>query len=440
MVRPVVTASKGTPRARGRSLADWTRRAREMTARTDRAQLRKAAANYRKLTFETQMRLAREIAETRGHELTVAYRNLVLLAAGLKRKRPKGSDAHTRIEPVPCVVFFVKKKWSRDRHDSDTQRLPPHLLTYATVAGDRVMCAVPTDVVPAAGPHKAHAESAAGFTGKAPRDYGSFGNATCAVALRRGSSTGKPLMMCCQHVMSPVPELNKHALRSGVPLYDARELLAVLPPKRIREGAIPNGLPPIGTSMPIGGRLLSGGSPSFDVQLGDVAAPEDLRAALGALRLSAAQPYFRSVEAFDKAARYNLFQILLSANNPFWLDNVPVPTRPAAFGRFVGHLGIGHGIEYAVRRGSQVKTELVHHSWLLDLRLRSGQRTFIGDSGSPVVLELPNHEHVLAGMHIACSQEEDGYHSYVIPAWLLFQSGNYPHMPAGRTLVPVRTI
>src|SRR5262245_23357282 len=103
-------------------------------------QVQSAVRAFRRLSRAAQFDACCEIAETRGAELVLAYRNLVSVGFGYKthrRRRGSGEDVEFR---YPCVVFVVSRKWRSRGRAGDPQSLPAHLFTYHTSSGERVLC------------------------------------------------------------------------------------------------------------------------------------------------------------------------------------------------------------------------------------------------------------------------------------------------------------
>lgn len=364
-----------------------------------------ARRQFRQLDAAAQFGLVREIALCRGAELTLAYRNLVMVAAGYKYKqRPDGGE---RRLALPCVVLVVKAKWSASEDQQrrgDLQRLPSELLAFVTRAdGRRVLCAVPTDVR-----LDTHYSGAQAHTDRAVAVAGEAGTLTCAVELRQGSKRTRYLMSA-QHVLSPQPVLDPAALAIG------QTLLCVA-----GRQAVP---PVLGASANIGGRLRRAPAMSLDVQLAepDAAARSTLRQMLADLALSTQQPYVATYDDFGALMGGDL-EILVPDNNP----NAGGGGRASVMGRFDGFMPPAFSIEYG---DPPVR---IHHFELLRLKLRTG-RTLGGDSGSPVVRWRDDGSATLVGMHIAGATGL----SYVLPAWQLFDLASYWQAPAGASLRPI---
>jgi hypothetical protein len=139
--------------------AAWARRV-EAHALTESAELlREARANTRACRDDVAFlaELAREVVLTRSRELTLAYRSLVCVMPGFRRRRsPKGE----RVSSELCIVFVVRRK--RELDPASPQHLPRWLVTFADRHGTRQPFALPTDVQDAGLHHRvvAHGDSA----------------------------------------------------------------------------------------------------------------------------------------------------------------------------------------------------------------------------------------------------------------------------------------
>ena len=120
--------------------------AREISV--DQTSYADAERNFRRgLTRPEQLRLAHEAATTRSAELRLAYPGLISVGSGFRTRRSVagGQPVLTR---EPCVIFVVAKKWKTTGRPGDPRRLPTHLLAVAGPDGQRMLCALPTDVRP----------------------------------------------------------------------------------------------------------------------------------------------------------------------------------------------------------------------------------------------------------------------------------------------------
>ena len=242
----------------------WSRQVEQATLRAgDDDVLRDAKAAFDRIRDPAlQMRLAYEIAETRARELCLAYKNVVMVAAGYRMKR--AARGKTGIVKTPCVTFVVRRKWKGKGPAAQKQQLlPSHLLAYTGFDGARVLCAVPTDVVVEQGFARARPQAPSGIV--ADREVG---NATCAAVMQSGNRRAL-VMLGCQHVLTPERSLN-----TPQPVEGTQVVL------------LDNPSVPLALTSSNGGQLRSDGSPSFDVQLTGPVDLNALRAALDGLALA----------------------------------------------------------------------------------------------------------------------------------------------------------
>ncbi|MGS0755720.1 hypothetical protein ACVBEH_14210 [Roseateles sp. GG27B] len=130
---------KATPAQQRR---DWSARSEQASLRLSPTLLAQAQANSQALGDDTSLLavLANELAQTRGPELTRAYRSVVMVSAGFKKTQHQGTH---RLTLAPCVVFIVRRKWTAEQTDaSHAQHLPRWLVVYpsTTVSAARLRC------------------------------------------------------------------------------------------------------------------------------------------------------------------------------------------------------------------------------------------------------------------------------------------------------------
>ena len=394
----------------------WSRAA-ERASLTPRLPLAEGIANYRRLNdVSLQMELAREIAETRGSELTLAFHNVVMVGYGYKRK--SGRAGREQLRNIPCVIFFVRRKWKGAASERNRlQRLPSHLFVYATVAGRREICAVPTDVQKEARFHKVTVHSMAGLYAE-DDPYFEYGSAMCAVRLE-SNGVARIYLMSCRHVLSPRMEVGKPGVAASASL------------SRIVSSDPDQPGPSIGRSAKLGGAVYRDGTPSFDVQLAQMDDLQWMPAALSELKLSAVRPFLASRQALDAVTATHNLLILVPKNHPNWLNR----QRPPVVARVSSYMPASFPLTYDVRVNGQETTTEVYHWQLVELQPLGSGRTERGDSGSPVVVTSPDGGYTLVGMHMA-GDEGTGF-AYMIPAWQLFDVVNYWKLPAGSSLRPV---
>jgi hypothetical protein len=401
---------KAAPRAAGRR--EWSKRTERLSLRHLPSHVQVATAAYRALgDIALKWQLADEIAETRGPELTLAYRNVVAVAPGFKSRETKTGR---RLDKTPCVIFVVRNKWKPGgARAADPQHLPRCLLAYATVNGERVLCAVPTDVQPETWFHGARAMGPAAVRVDDP-DWPALGTLTCAVELNAGGAKQK-LLMSARHVFNPRPVLERNP-RPGLKFGQI-------------DPATQNALPPVVARSTNRGGILrdDDDEPSFDVQLADNVDWTTARRLLDHLRLSPSEPYVASPARLAELGASSTFAILVAPNHPAH----PGVSRVSAQFKT---LTLAHAIPYSVRKGdTPVDDEFIHFRRLIQLEILGAAKVVKGDSGSPVAVRQDDGTWTLAGLFIGGG---NGL-AYAIPAWQLFDADFYKNLPAGATLRPV---
>jgi hypothetical protein len=322
------------------------------------------------------------------------------------------------------VIFVVRNKWQKGKESSDRrQHLPSHLLTYASIDGQRLICAVPTDVQPMSRFHSATSQSEGGIYADEP-DFGEYGSVTVAVEVK-SNDTSRLYLLSCQHVLSPQVEVGTGSMSAGahvIPVVSSDPLLRGQPTASAGS---------VGRSVAIGGEIRADGSPSFDVQFAAVTNRSWLKTALKDLNLSSQTPFVTSRSTLDQIALHNNFELLVPENHPRWLGKHRSPVIAA----FSAYIPPSFGISYDARINGNRRKILVHHWTLVELRVLGTSAPERGDSGSPVVAYFSDGTATLVGMHIAAS--DDDVHTYLIPAWQLFDRVNYWRLPAGASLRPL---
>ena len=406
-----------TPRHRGEGRRAWSRNLEASSVATRDSVSTQAVRSFdRELTPELQMRLVRELVATRAAELTLAYRNVVMVVAGHKKKTDR--RGREQLTKKACVVFVVRDKWdkSRDAQGGD-QLLPKRLLAFATISDKRVLCAVPTDVQHegdfyGVAPQSERAIYPYGGNPKDPTDE--FGTLTCMVRVGQ-----RRLLLSCRHVLSPRPEIT--SIASG------KRFAQLLSPQS------PPGGPDIGTSAAIAGPLLASPNISFDAQLGSVdnGALPLLRTLMSEMPLSPAAPYVASVEEFDQLRASSNFEILVPDNHP----DAGMKPRRSYVASFDAYLDKVFSFPYPVRVNGANSTLRVSHWELLRLKIAANRIPLPGDSGSPIVAWNSDGTCTLVAMHIAGVKGQAM--SYAIPSWQLFAASNYVGLNSGTVITPV---
>ena len=402
------------------STRTWSRAVEAASLESSDWHLAAAAKNFDdRLHPAQQMRLAREVATTRAADLTLAYKNVIMVAIGHKKR--SNTLGRERLVRVPCVVLVVRKKWSKDKDaQAGAQLIPKRLLSYADVDGERLLCAVPTDVQPedrfsGVTPHSARAVFVDDGIVKPE-----FGTVTCAVEVTAGSKK-KRHVLSARHVFNPVPEIAGLSITASVPLAP---LLSV---------ASPPGAPVIGRSEAIGGALRDHPDPSFDVQLAQIddASWPVVRLMLAEMPLSVTEPFVASAERFDDLVASRRFEILVPDNQP----NAGMKPRATYSAAWETTLGNAFAFDYPVRVHGIRKFCSVSHWELLKLSVANQRVPLAGDSGSPVVMWNDDGTCTLVGMHIAGAGGEPV--SYAIPSWQLFNVDNYELMSSSAKIRPI---
>lgn len=363
-----------------------------------------------------RLSLARELAQTRCHEFTLAYRNVVAVVAGWRRKRAFGGAPQPLLRE-PCVVLVVKKKWKTGEAPTDArQTLPRHLLVGAEVAGVRHLFAVPTDVQLAKTflDGRAYGSSAVRVDDPARPDFGTL---TCAVHLTRADA-GPPetMVLSAMHVFTPFAEVQAGPSTT---------------PAKVRPAPHPDN-PAIGSTTMLRGRLAwsDPGSAdhnfSFDAQLAAVGQVPWLRQQLVDMPLSAAAPWVDGPETLDRLNAQGCNFLLHAADNH--PDHGPV------------QIGLTHlttdlsaiPLEYTLRASgigqsadplAPLATVVIYHWELLQFDVAGPDAPQPGDSGAPVLARLPDGSLTLVGMFVAGTPEFRK--AYVLPAWQLFYPPNW---------------
>lgn len=381
----------------------WSRHTEASALRAHDPLLDEATRAFDRLDPALKLTLAREIALTRGPELTLAYRNLVMVASGFRvRRTDAGIEARTA---EACVLFVVRTKSHPDRIRDPRQILPARLLAHATVDGVRTLVAVPTDVQ--------HERAYAGATPQsdcsitvADREVGTL---TALVDVRSAGRTRR-MAISALHVLSS-------GASPRVDPSDGDEVVQTVSGAKAGDH--------IGRSTTIGGHLEAGPALSFDVQLFEVSNKGRAAAMLGHGIDPAGLPIVVSHPHLDELlAQMHSIEFMVAANHP----KAP-PDRSRMFAAYASTVGPAYSINY----GSKGSPFLVHHQELLRFAILNDDATLPGDSGSAVYLWHLNETPMLVGMHIGV---RDG-HSLVIPAWHLLSAMNFDGLRAEDTLTLV---
>nr|WP_315230567.1 hypothetical protein [uncultured Albidiferax sp.] len=363
-----------------------------------------------------RLALAREIAQTRGPELTLAYRNLVAVVAGWRRRR--GADGVPQPEREPCVVLVVKTKWKPGATPRDARQiLPRHLLVGAEVDGTRQLFAVPTDVQRAKTflGGRAYSQHAVRVDDPAP-GRSVCGTVTCAVQLSRtDGSPPETLALSAMHVFTPYAEVQAGPSTTPARLHTAHQK------------------PVIGRTTMLRGALRwsdpddpAGPNFSFDAQLAAIPLPW-LRTQLAAMPLSATHPWVTGPEALDRLNSPDFVAVMRTADNR--VSQVPVQIQLHQLSTDLGAIPLEYTLRAAGTAAAQadpdapLATVVIYHWELLQFDVLGTDRPEPGDSGAPVLAPLPGGGLTLVGMFIA--GDSALRKAYVLPAWQLFDALNW---------------
>lgn len=362
----------------------WCKEAEARTLAARPSGVAAARHAFRALDESRRFDLSREIVETREAELCLAYRNVVEVAFGYRKKRDRAGIAKVRREV--CVIFIVREKWEGDSGDYEPQRLPRELFTYAALNGQRVLFAVPTDVESAN-------DSAAARPGSARREPVNVSQAevphgetaTLACALRRSEKPGRTFALSCRHALSLSLARNSR-LATGLKVR-----------VRTASGAI------VGRSIAVRGPLRAEHEGlSFDAQLLEVSDARALAEVFDGVTFDGPDAYAKRFS--DIPADY---YVLVS--RPQYSGNRN--DRSAAVPLRKYKIRTNFGLRYGGRVGGTVVHEVVIES----AATASDLGPFLGDSGSPVTTR--RNGGVLLGMHFGGMA--GGGVSYMLPAWRL---------------------
>lgn len=355
-----------------------------------------------------KMRLVREIVATRRAELTLAYRNVIMVTAGYK-SRVSEAGVH-EVCPEPCLIFVVKDKWNDAAGGPAQQRLPRRVLIFGNEGQQRLLYAVPTDVQPAEWFADGVARSASCVLVDQPlADFRLSGTLTCGVRLR-GSDSAAAFALSAMHVLSPVPMQPQPAGQSSLTV-------------------IGGGASVRGRSAVWGGQIDALSGTGFDVQLAEISDTAWFKSAFEGETLSATRPYVAAHDVFDELAARMRFRILAPRNHPRHLGAV----RDPMLAQFTGMVHDELPLHYQVRFNGALQTAPIRHNELILMRvLDDCLAPERGDSGSPVISWWPDGSSVLVGMFIASGDTQGRERTiYIIPAWQLFDPANWTRLPAG---------
>ena len=344
-------------------------------------QLAAARATFAdELTSQEQVRLIREVFETREDLFLRAWPAVVALGYGRRRRRD-GDDPEVPVDPTPCLTFVVE---TADSEPDSTADLPAFVFAYATVSGTRQLCAIPTDIDPRVPDNAFDLNGGADPLRIAVDTAGNGiladGVATCAFT--RSRFPGRIFAMSCRHVLSSETQ------RSEMP--DQFGLDVVLRTDVGRK---------VAETLRIAGPLLDSPAISLDSQLMTVTEAGEFVAALGDVRITGV---IRDDDELDTL-------LIQAGDRDFWIHTsggpVAVRYHKTVMGETLG--GLRHR---KMVRWTAVDPERV---------------TMKGDSGSPVTTERSGG--LLVGMHQGAFPElgSDRWIGASIPVVDLFDPTRY---------------
>lgn len=353
--------------------------------REGRQRLARATQAWSRLEPTAQFELVCELVETRSEELKRAYTGVLSVAAGHSRYRKSPQARRKSVDHEPAVTFLVERKWPSKGKARPAGAVPNRLWSYASIGGQRVLCAVPTDVEDArdyrvrveAGSHILVTPPPASQGANASR-----GAVTCMI--RTVAASQEVYLLSCRHVFCLTASAPNHPIGAEVTRVD---------------GGNPTG-PVLARVDDIYGPLRSGSNHNFDVALARLEVGEDSTALAAVLDRLEPTNGLRYVDGFAEIERLREYLILVpggGAKRATFVRGWPAAGPPE--------------IEYP-RLGSLSQGVLVVESSV------DGNGTAPGDSGAPVVTL---DRTLLVGMHFAGV----GQTSYMIPAYELVNRKNY---------------
>jgi hypothetical protein len=341
-----------------------------------------AAANDRwnALDDRSKEQLLIDVIRTRGHELQMAYPDIVAIGYGLRTRHPAGRRRVRR--PVFVLKFMVKRRWKRNsRLEDSVRRLPKFLLAHTHTKAGSDICAIPTDVDehrtyrlcrPQAGPRIVAVQS------NAP-SVTEWGSIACVVRI-------------------PGDSRNIYAL-GAAHVFDLMEHFwpAIPDQTTIRDGdsnnAVARATDFAGPMRPADHGL------SFDAALALISDPSGIASLLGSLRpKSAISTPLELPPTYGIATSHGLLSATKATN---WMLTNDV-------------------LYYPVPGGDPIA---IQHAALVE----SDAQVIPGDSGSPVI---SNDGAQFLGMNIYGGNGM----SFMIPAYSLLDASNYSGLAGGQSL------
>ena len=412
---PASTAPSPMP-STAQQRRDWSARTEQSSLRLSPALLAQAQANSLALVDTSLLALlANELALTRGPELTLAYRSVVMVSAGFKKTQQQGSP---RLTLAPCVVFIVRRKWKPGQSASrPAQDLPRWLVAYADQDGERLPFALPTDVQEETAFIGAVAQGHGATWTEPPGRPWEIGAIACAVELAHDNGV-ETCLLSAQHVFTPEADVDSGTVEGGLLVRPLDSLGARLT------------LPTLAITRAWGGLLRGEQDPhlaSFDVQLAQFTDIDSARQVVGAPTLLATEPWVPDLKRLLQLNAQHWLHLVVPQNHPDGCGRAPLKAQLDSV------LPLPFAISYRVRHGRQRSSVWVYHQGLLKLQIEGPLWPLAGDSGSAVVVPHDDGSATLVGLYIGGNQSA----AYVIPAWQLFDARLYQALPAGAQLRPI---
>ena len=313
------------------------------------------------LTSQEQIRLIREVFETREELFLRAWPAVVALGYG-RGRRHAGDAPGARVDPTPCLTFVVE---TGDSGPDPEAGLPAFVFAYATVSGTRRLCAIPTEIDPRV-PDDAFELNDAADPSRIAVDAAGHGipaDGVVTCAFTRAHLPGRIFAMSCRHVLSSGTQRSESPEPFGLDVV-------------LRTGVRRK----VGETLRIAGPLLDSPAVSLDSQLMSVTETGGLVAALGNVRIS---DVVRDDDELDTL-------LIQAGDRDFWIHTSRGPV--------------------AVRYHKTVMGEtlggLRHRKMVRWTAVDPKRVTMKGDSGSPVTTE--RFGGLLVGMHQGAFLEPGG--------------------------------
>lgn len=349
--------------------------------------------------------LAREISQTRGPELVLAYRSLVWVLPGFRKSLQAG---RVITSSEVCVLLVVRRK--KPMEAGHAQLLPKWLVTFAEHHGRRKPFALPTDVQDAEDHRRAVAHTDSGVWCQRQGYAAENGSFACLVELTHDEGS-QLCLLGAMHVFTPRPD-GSARVEQGHAMMPISSLGKLINSPLLAEG------------LPWGGRLLHDELPglmSFDVQLAAVCA--DAVAAVRE-RVALRRPNIKrclesSEDLFAILGVAGDFCLLTPDNHPDQPGRGAIPLRLAAMPSLAS-------FPYRFSSDAGAVSRMVFHAEPLLFNTVDDRSPMPGDSGSPIVFLHPDNTMTFVAMHIG---GDGAGNSWAIPAWRMFDLENWSAVP-----------